>query len=230
MNLKNEAEVSTLFDMIGNECIYPFSNEILMSGENWLQEKRASFHGGEYFDKIETNAIYLSESVNGACQVLARFLHDGKPEIYDDVHLNQYMMGVRNYFGRLNIYSYLTFIREGDWPTPRLGLQRGVLSKFDPVDLKQLGLDIKPITEEVDRNKFVGLREMRLSGNMPRYIEELEFSCKFLQSSLAVSGLYLKAFNIIPGIACSAKNIDVKSLLGVVTERIRSWTAICTQG
>jgi hypothetical protein len=224
MILRTESDIQMLFDEIGNQYISPYRESIHRAGENWLLEKQSEFQGDEYFEKIETNAVYLTECAAGADQVLARFLHDGKPDIQNDMEFSKYWVAVKVYFGRLNIDAYLSFLRHGIWPKP---VSPDALFE-DSMEIATYihGLDIESITKKIDKNRYTGLRKLRLAGDMPRYIDELEFICKYMQGELVTCSYYLKIFSNSQGIACSAKSMKINTVLDAVQKSIKNRTAL----
>ena len=218
MVLREAGEIRMLFEEVANEHILPLRESITETADDWLLEKQESFYGDEYIEQLEEGTVLLVESLSGILQTISRFLYQGSPWVRDPMEFRAFTAAIRRYYGNIHMKEYLEFIREGD---------SGQHDDIDPllVEIKN-EYHIQPITAGVNFLKFDTLRKIRKAGDFPRYIDELEFDCKYYQAALFNSEIYLGIFFQIPGLAGSAHNIPLETVLNTVEERIRIRTSL----
>lgn len=230
MEVNNAADISELFNMLGAKYIFPGKEMVIQSAEDWLLDKQRSYRQDEYLSQLEKNAIYLPECVDGYCQVLTRILVEGKPEYRSDAFLIQYLAGARNYFGKKHTDKYLAFLRTGAFPEeikPTGGSLYDQLIEMTANDNGGYGLDIKSYDGELDPNRYAGYRKVKATGDYLRYVDELEFNCKFYQGGLAVGDYFIQVCSKLPLAKSAARRMRPMDVLNAVRERMRLWTGIC---
>jgi hypothetical protein len=192
------AQVRLLFDRCGSDVIYKNRDQIKSIAEEFVRQKQQEFRGDAYLDQIEKNAIYLREGTYALNRAIVRYLSQGEPILRPE-EVADFVLQTRVLQPKQTTIHHLSFLREGCTGCP----------------------------VHNDHSPYEALRQMRLSGDWSKYIDELEFCCKYFQASYVVSQLYLTAFLDNHELAGSAGQIPPHKLEEVVNAHVLLWSNLC---
>jgi hypothetical protein len=207
-----------LFEQISNEYLAHYSNKIKKSSNDWLLEKQESYKGDAYLERMEESIVFLFESSWGFQQTIARFLYQGNPWTTDPQEFRSYYSAISMFYGNLYKDVCLRFVRYGG----NVAIEKPDASL---ADLRN-EFDIHPICTDVDLNKYEKLHKLRGTGDIPHYIDELEFCCKFYYAQVKICEAYLDIMLQIPDIGRCSANIPLNTILETVKERTQLQTSI----
>jgi hypothetical protein len=218
MNFSDPGQIRLQFDQLYDIYIGQWSKRIKQSTEDWLLEKQESYQGDQYTNQLEHSFLYLNAATSGMQQTLARYLHEGKPKISKN-DLPAFNSAYRDYYGQIDQIAYLQYLHKGSISTTH---------KVDPY-LKSLRdeFDIRPIFKDPLPSFLDGIHKLAIGGDIPRYIDELEYNCKFFHGALTVSETYLNIIYQMPDLGLSCKKIPLKTLFETVNQRITFWAGFC---
>jgi tetratricopeptide (TPR) repeat protein len=182
-------QVRLLFDQYGKEIAAKLGNQIKSTADQWLIEKQQFYKGEAYLDQIEKNAVYLEEGTLAVNLAIAQYLFQGEPVLGSD-EISDFVLYTRVTQSQQTTPFHLNFIRSGC-----------------------IGC---PVHDQ--HSRYVGWRNMRLSGDWSQYMDELEFSCKYYQATYLMSQQYLTAFLQNHELAGSARYISPQELIEVVNQ------------
>jgi hypothetical protein len=194
-------ELRVLFDYVANATIEQQGNKIKLVAEEYIQKKRQDYHGSDYLDQIEKNAIYLSEGTLAVSAAILKFLADGRPTLRAE-EVNHFVLETR-----------LTHAQEAT-----------------PFHLKYLRDDCDECPVHSGHLRYQNWRKLRSSGDQSKYIDELEYSCKYYQATYVLAQQFLSSFLLNPGLAGSARQISRDDIAAVIGERIYLWVDLSLAG
>lgn len=220
MEFAHLGQIRLWFDITSAEVINPHIDHIKNASNDWLTEKQTSYYGTEYISELEDNCIYLAEGYSGTCQMITRVLHEGKPLFSNESDMLLYYAAVKTYFGKVHYDCFISYLREGKLISQ---CQNDIFLE----EVKKMHI-IRPIYTEPTVNRYDKLRKIRISGDSMKYIDELEFDCKFWHAALMVNNAFLFTLFYNPQFAGAASRLPLLEVLHVVEERTMQHTALNT--
>ena len=159
--LNDVGQLRMLWEMIRNdmsekEGFDKTSDHLLSSALGWIAEKQSEYTGDIYLEKIENNAVYLSEASFACLDVATEFLCQGKP-IIDQQEIQPFVWSIRqNAFEPARMHQ--EYIRHG----------------------------CNGCMVHNQHKYYSKLCESRISGSPKNYIEEIEFWCIWYQMKFLI--------------------------------------------
>lgn len=136
--------------------------EMHLHSLQFIAEKNRDYRGKAYLEQIEKNAIYLGEAFDATSHAMANFLRDGKPRLQPG-KIPGYVLQLRG--PALDASEYhLNYVRNG--------------CRRCPVH---------------DRHqRWSALYRLKRADDIPKYIEELEFTCIVYQMQFVMAQAFLE--------------------------------------
>lgn len=196
-------QVRFIFDGYFNAMPQEMMEKIKQGCLQGLNDKKQGFQGDAYLEQLEKNTIYLAEASAAIQLAIARYLSFGEPRL-----------------PQANIAGYVKAVRENS------------ISPAQEITLQILNY-IRNVADEYDTNKQLSnqnwskARELRLTGNMAKYIDELEFSYVFFQATYVLSQNFLFGFlNDVELAACTTA-IAPQEVIQTIRQRVDIWASFC---
>lgn len=170
---KSIGEISQLLASI--QIPDDFYTETPVFIESWIQGKYQQHSGSELLASLERNAIYLAEGTKGLKSAVTQYLTGGEP-ILEPEQIADYINYVRVNSGRQNVDEFLAYMRSD---VSEQQLREGAW---------MFGLDSSFFARLADYRQW---RQLRATDDLMKWMDEMEFSCKFFQAQYLTAQHYL---------------------------------------
>lgn len=160
----DKLSIEDIHVILANFCgnVYDkFDNIIKSEINSWFKEKRNNYGNEAYQDQLEKNAIYLRELSVNYILTITKFLTNRDSSL---IHSN-----FDNLRGTIQILS----------------------KEATNYHLNFLRYDCDGCKYHEEHKSYSILKDLRLSNNHEKYIDELEFFCKFYKSYFLMSQIFL---------------------------------------
>jgi hypothetical protein len=195
---REPGQVRLLLDQCGNEIFTKVGEQINSFCSRWLAEKQQSYRGDGYLEQLEKNVIYLQEGTRAVVQAIAHYLFTGEPLLRPE-EIQEFDLSVRTTRSLLTTPYHLAYLRN----------------------------DCTGCPVHDEHYRYLGLRKMRVCGDLVKYIDELEFCCRYFQATYMIGQNYLMAFLNDHALAGSTQLIPDEELMQIINERVTLWANIC---
>jgi len=197
-HFESAGQVRLLFDQVRNQMPPEVDDQIRSMAKEGPELKRQQYSGGAYLDQVEKNAVYLREGTMAVNAAITEYLMHGQP-ILSPEEIPAFLTYTRVTRPQQTVLLHLNFIRNGC-----------------------SGCDVHD-----EHGPYAAFRQLLLTGDSARYIDEMEFSYVYFQASCLVAQQFLVAMLSNYGLAGCARLISAWELAEVVQERVFRWTDVC---
>ncbi len=190
-------KLQRLFDYIVNTTEEQQVNRVRVIAEEFVQKKRKDYQGNDYVVQIEKNAIYLSEGTLAVNSAMLKYLVYGEPLLRPN-EVDSFVNATRLMQSQNTTPFHLAYLRE----------------------------NCDGCLVHSEHARYESWYTLRRAGDPTKYIDELEFSCKYYQATYVLSQHFLSSLLLNHSLAGGARNLPLHDVASVIAERVYTWIGI----